>query len=61
LRQKEVVVADEVGKAVQARPREVALEAIAVVDIDASVSKLHPLLPATMRANTQYRGLVDIV
>jgi hypothetical protein len=56
-----VVAADEVGEAVQARPREVAPEAVAVVDVDASVSKLHPLLPATMRANTQYRGLVDIV
>jgi hypothetical protein len=56
-----VVAADEVSEAVQARPREVAPEAVAVVDVDASVSKLHPLLPATMRANTQYRGLVDIV
>jgi hypothetical protein len=61
LRQKEVVAADEVGEAEQAMPREVVLEVIAVVDVDASVAKLHPLLPVTMRANTQYRGLVDIV
>jgi hypothetical protein len=61
LRQKEVVAADEVGEVVQAMPREVVLEVIAVVDVDASAAKLHPLLHVTMRANTQYRGLVDIV
>jgi hypothetical protein len=61
LRQKEVVAADEVGEAVQVMPVEVALEVIAIVDVDASAARLHPLLPVTMQANTQYRGLVDIV
>jgi hypothetical protein len=61
LRQKEVVVADEGDEGVQAMPVEVVLEVIAFVDVDASAAKFHPLLPVTKQANTQYRGLVDIV
>jgi hypothetical protein len=61
LRQKEVVVADEVVEGVQAMPGEVVLEAIAIVAVDASVAKFLPLLPVTRQANTQYRGLVGIV
>jgi hypothetical protein len=61
LRQKEVVVADEVDEGVQVVPGEVVLEAIATVAVDALGAKFLPLLPVTKQANTQYRGLVDIV